>query len=160
VPGLRFLATTWGVGGVLLCLVYAIWRLFPTAIAAFDHELNFFHWLLLIGNTAMMAYYEGYKGFQLAFSPRIAARARYLFYHGSLQATWVLTVCIIALALIFQRLPQPIRGILDVGVVLGLSWGILATAICCLQAFLNTNYYHDPELSASCKASQPQKAQH
>ena len=40
---------------------------------------------------------------------------------------WVATSLIVILIIIFHHLPQPWRGILDAGVVVGLSWGLLAT---------------------------------
>lgn len=165
---MRILAIIWGIGGILLLLLFAIWRLFPNALDAFNFEFNFLHWLLLLVNTLLMAYYEGYKGFQLAFSPRIAARARYLSEHGTIfqlilapffcmtyfdapqrrvRATWILTICIVILIIIFQQLPQPIRGILDVGVVIGLAWGSISTALFSIQAFTQSDYNHDPELA-------------
>ena len=38
----------------------------------------FFNWLALIFSVVYMAYAEGYKGFHLAFAPRVVVRARYL----------------------------------------------------------------------------------
>ena len=165
---MRILALIWGIGGILLLLGFAVWRLVPNALAAFEFDFTVLQWLLLIGNTLIMMYYEGYKGFQLAFSPRAAARAKYLFEEGTfLQllaapffcmayfaapkrrkiATWVLTISIIILVLIFQRLPQPFRGILDVGVVVGLCWGMLATSLSTLRAFTHSDYPHDAEVA-------------
>lgn len=164
---MKFLGIIWGIGGILLLLSFAIWRMLPNALTAFEYEFNGYHWALLIGNTLIMAYYEGYKGFQKAFSPRAAARARYLYTQGKPAhllaapffcmayfaaprsrkiATWVLTISIVVLVLIFQRLPQPFRGILDVGVILGLGWGIFATVLSSARAFSNTDYPHDPQV--------------
>jgi hypothetical protein len=41
---------------------------------------------------------------------------------------WLLVLGITALIMILRRTPQPYRGIVDGGVVVGLVWGTLATA--------------------------------
>ena len=135
----------WGIAGVSLLLSFAVYRLTINAIAAFDHAFQWYHWLVFFANILFMAHSEGYKGFQQNFSPRAAARARYLKYHpkpfhilaaplfcmGYFFATrlrlviaYSLTVAIIILVIIFQQLSQPWRGILDSGVVVGLAWGV------------------------------------
>jgi len=157
----------WGVGGFLLLLVYAIVRLFPKSMAAFDFSLSWYHWLALVLNIGFMAYSEGYKGFQLSYSPRVAARARYLCKHASpIQgalaplfcmgyfdapkrrriAAFVLTIMIIFLVIIFQRFLQPWCGILDGGVVVVLAWGMVATLICVIKALASQDFIHDPEV--------------
>ncbi|HEY6010586.1 MAG TPA: hypothetical protein VIX18_03865, partial [Nitrospirota bacterium] len=71
----------WGLGGVLLLLVSAVYRLTPLAIEAFTYEWSWVHWLSLALMTFFMAYAEGYRAFQQGFSPRVAARARHLRDH-------------------------------------------------------------------------------
>lgn len=165
---MKYLAIVWGIGGVLAMLVFALWRLIPNSAMAFDQELQWYHWTILVVNTLIMAYYEGFKGFQKAFSPRVAARARYLYDQGTTSqllfapffcmafyaaprrriiATWILTVSIIILVLLFQTLSQPIRGILDAGVVVGLGWGVVATTLYCFAAFASTEFNHSPEVN-------------
>ena len=145
-----WIAYLWGLGGFLWLLIYAVARLWPIALDAFSVSLQWWHWVVLIGNTSLMAYAEGFKGFQRGYSPRVVARANYLrqqpgwlnvvlapffcmqYYAAPprrMRVSWLLTVMIIALVLLFHRLPQPWRGILDAGVVVGLSWGTLATVI-------------------------------
>ncbi|MCP4238835.1 MAG: hypothetical protein GY770_35570, partial [Aestuariibacter sp.] len=68
----------WGIAGVCLLLSFAVYRLASISIDAFNFPLQWHHWLVLLGNTIFMAHSEGYKGFQKGFSPRVAARARYL----------------------------------------------------------------------------------
>jgi hypothetical protein len=57
-----------------------------------------------------------------------------LFCMGLVHATrrrlaisWGILVGLIALVIAVQRLDQPWRGIVDAGVVVGLSWGLVAT---------------------------------
>lgn len=164
---MRCISAYWGMGGILLMLAYAIYRLYPKSIAAFDFPFAWYHWLALGLNIGFMAYSEGYKGFQMNFSPRVAARARYLCrYANPLQGTLaplfcmgyfhaprrrrvaviLLTIMIIILIIIFQRFPQPWRGILDAGVVVGLAWGMVATVICAIKALSSQAFTHDPEV--------------
>jgi hypothetical protein len=76
--------TVWGLAGFILLLVYTIIRLTPLAIEAFMFEFRWDHWVVLLLNTTFMAYAEGYRGFQKGFSPRVAARAKYLNSHPNL----------------------------------------------------------------------------
>ena len=99
----------------------------------------------LLFSIVYMAYAEGYKGFHQGFAPRVVARARYLhnnprlshialaplFCMGYIHATRKrqllsigLTMMIICFIIIARTLPQPWRGILDAGVVVGLTIGI------------------------------------
>jgi hypothetical protein len=134
----------WGISGVLLILILAIYRLTPMAIALKDIPLGILHWLSLIFSVFYMAYAEGYKGFHLSFAPRVVIRADYLsknpkfahtllaplFCMGYIHATrkrqflsYGLTLMIIGFVIIVKSLPQPWRGILDAGVVVGLTIG-------------------------------------
>ena len=61
----------WGIGGVLLMLVYAIYRLAPIALDLERSPMSQLHWAALIVSVAYMAYAEGYKGFHLGFAPRV-----------------------------------------------------------------------------------------
>ena len=160
-------ATVWGIGGLMLLLGFAIYRLTPYAIEALQMPLNWKHWLLLIANVLFMAYTEGYKGFQKSFSPRFAARAKFLLrettpirtllspffcmsYFGApkrrMFTTSVLTVAIILFILSFRLIPQPWKGMLDAGVVIGLIWGIIATAYYCMKAFTNKQFMWSAEV--------------
>ena len=143
-------ALAWGVGGFVLLLGFALWRLTPLALESFDHPWGWPHVIVFILNLVAMAWFEGYRGFQKAYSPRFAARCRLWaetanwpraliaplvcmgFLHAPrrrIVATWALTVGIVLIVLLYRELPQPWRGILDAGVVLGLAWGLAATLV-------------------------------
>ncbi|MEM7195204.1 MAG: hypothetical protein AAF402_09655 [Pseudomonadota bacterium] len=160
-------AMIWGIAGFLLLLVYAIVRLTPIAWEALQHSLTWMQWLLLIGNTLFMAYSEGYRGFQVGYSPRVVSRAMYLRRNATAFNTifaplfcmsyfsaprrrvitsWVLTVAIIILIILFHKLSQPWRGILDAGVVVGLSWGTVSTVLIGYQYFSGAADPVDPEI--------------
>lgn len=112
-------------------------------------SMNLLHWSALVFSVIYMGYAEGYKGFHLGFAPRVVARARYLsanprplhvllaplFCMGYIYATrrrqilsYALTLMIICFVIIARLMPQPWRGILDAGVVVGLSLGVLSIA--------------------------------
>jgi hypothetical protein len=142
------LVGAWGIGGVCLLLLDALVRLTPLAIEALtQYELDSMQWAALVIWLGFMGYVEGYRGFQLRFSPRLVARSLYLvdapgrmlkicaplvamgLWHASRRriiATWCLTLGIVGLILVIRQLDQPWRGMVDAGVVLGLSWGLLS----------------------------------
>lgn len=153
--------------GVLLLLGSAVYRLAPLAVDAFTHELAWHHWTVLVLFVLFMAYAEGYVGFQQRFSPRVAARARYLKEHprtilvllapffcmGYFHATrrrqitsLSLTVGIILLIILVRFLPQPWRGIVDAGVVIGLAWGVVSLLVFSVQAFREGSFPYSPEV--------------
>lgn len=163
---IRLLSFSWGLGGVVLLLGYAIVRLIPIVTESLAEPLTRPQWAVFLGNTLLMAYYEGYRGFQKGFSPRVAARAKHLHDHprfwpallaplfclGYFQTTrkrqivtYSLTVMIVGFVLIVHQLPQPWRGLVDAGVVVGLSWGVLSLLFYGAQAFTST-FDHSPEL--------------
>ena len=164
---LRTLPAVWGFLGVALLLGFAIYRLAPLAGVALRSPLSTGQWLALIAFVLFMAYSEGYRGFQKAFSPRVAARCRYVRDHPTFLrvafaplfamaffdaprrrriTAYALTGGVILLVVIVQRLEQPWRGIVDAGVVFGLSWGLLATTIFWLQAMTRDVFAVSPEV--------------
>jgi hypothetical protein len=138
------LVPLWGVGGVLLLLAQAIVKLTPYALEAARSGMSALEWAAYVGWTAFNAYAEGYRGFQKSFSPRVVARAMWLRDHPRplwvilaplfcmamiharrrrLIAAWILLAGIVAIVVVVRLLPQPWRGIVDSGVVVGLVWG-------------------------------------
>ena len=157
----------WGLVGVLALLGFAVYRLTAVTFEAFDYPFDWRHWSLLVVNTAFMAHTEGYRGFQKSYSPRVVARAKYLletpslftvvlapvfcmgYFHTTrrrLIATYVLTVAIIGLIVVFQHLSQPWRGVLDAGVVVGLTWGMVSIVAFGFRAFVVRTFDCLPEL--------------
>ncbi|MFK7863550.1 MAG: hypothetical protein AB8B95_04900 [Pseudohongiellaceae bacterium] len=142
---MRSIAQIWGIGGVVLMLGFAVVRLAPMALALRGYPLNALHWGALVFVVVYMAYAEGYKGFHLAFAPRVVARASYLanhpsrihllfaplfcmcYFHTTRKRQLVsigLTAMIVCFVVIARQLPSPWRGIVDAGVVVGLCIGI------------------------------------
>jgi hypothetical protein len=135
----------WGVGGILALLLFAIFRLGGVALELNAYSLAPWQWGAMIGWTAYMVWAEGYKGFHLAFAPRVVVRANYLannprllhvllaplFCMGYIHATPKrrlmsigLTSMIVCFVLLVRMLPQPWRGLVDAGVVAGLIFGV------------------------------------
>ena len=56
------------------------------------------------------------------------------------------TVVIIILVLLVQMIPQPWRGIIDAGVVVGLSWGVLSLWYLIFRTFKTGLYPCSPEV--------------
>lgn len=166
----KFMGTVgavWGILGVMTLLSSAVYRLSKLALDALSFPFSWYHWLALTAITLFMAYAEGYRGFQQRFSPRVAARAKYLldrpvpahvffapfFCMGYFHATKrrkitsiSLTLGIIILVLLVRLLPQPWRGILDFGVVIGLAWGMVSLALFCFSAFTSKEFLYSPEV--------------
>jgi len=114
---------------------------------------------LYLFSVVFMAWSEGYKGFQKAFSPRVVKRAYWLaekpspglvliapiFVMGLVHATrkrliasWILVIAITVLVWMVRHLDQPWRGAVDAGVVVGLTWGVLSIWILWYRAVLGS----------------------
>ena len=164
---LRQAGAYWGIAGVLLLLGSAICRLTPLAIDAFSYDWAWYHWLSSTFLIFFMAYAEGYRAFQKGFSPRVAARARYLRDHRNMLHTVLaplfcmayfhapkrrqitsisVTAGIIILVILVRLLDQPWRGIIDGSVVIGLAWGFLSLLVFGYQAFTLEHFAYSPEV--------------
>ncbi|MCY4044808.1 MAG: hypothetical protein OXE99_06985 [Cellvibrionales bacterium] len=162
------LAVTWSILGVSALLGCAIYRLSVHVFALNFSELSDFHWLTLISFSLFMAYSEGYRGFQKGFSPRVAARVRYLknstnliemllsplfvmgFFNTTRRRQITVIVLVIMLALLIQLMhfvPSPWRGIIDTGVVIGLTWGLVSFYYFTWLALTTADFPYSPELS-------------
>ena len=141
----------WGVAGVLALLAQALIRLTPLAIEPLEKQmLNSWQLVLYVVWAVCNAYAEGYRGFQKSFSPRVVARALHLgrnprpihvlfapafcmaLFHAkrkNLMLSWGLTTFIVLAVILIRHLPQPWRGIVDVGVVVGLVWGAISIVV-------------------------------
>jgi hypothetical protein len=158
------LAVIWGLAGIGLLLGQAIYRLTLISLVGLSMRLSWYHWAFLAGWVLFMAYGEGYRGFQKSFSPRVAARAAYLRRHSTVlrallapffcmgyfhmerrRQIVVISITLVVIGFIIgaHYLPQPWRAIVDLGVVIGLAWGLVALVIFTVQAF-NGRLSHAP----------------
>lgn len=145
---LVYVAAFWGVLGFAALIAKALWQLTPMALEPLrNHSMTTLQLALYAGWVLFMAYSEGYKGFQRQLAPRMAARSLYLaryprplwvvlapaFCMGLFHATrrrlivsWTILIGVVVLVIAVRHLDQPWRGIVDGGVVVGLTWGIIA----------------------------------
>jgi hypothetical protein len=157
----------WGLTGVFLLFVNAIVRLAPFTIDAFLYQWFWYHWLAFVLLTLILAYVKGYRALQRGFSPRVAARARYLRDHPDLLrvilaplfcmgyfdasrkrqlVTISVTAAIISLIAFVRILQQPWRGIIDGGVIVGLVWGIVSLCFFSFQAMVSKRFDYAPDV--------------
>ena len=163
----KILGCLWGFLGITFLLGHGVSCLIPYVIELSDFLLNRVHYIALSFSVFLLGYAEGYKGFQLKFSPRAASRISVIlkeptylriifapffcmgFFDSSTKRkilSYGLTGIIIVLIILVSKLPQPWRGIVDAGVLLGLSWGIISFWIFTFRLLLKKNIYVDPEL--------------
>lgn len=139
------LAAAWGVVGIVLLLASAIVRLAPHAFEMFSYEITWWQWLLLAVWCGFMLLSEGYDGFQKRLVPRIYTRAYELYKKGSaverllaplyclsyfhaearrMVIAYIALLLIVVAVLVVHAMPQPWRGLIDWGVILGLGYGV------------------------------------
>ncbi len=156
-------------------MLFAVVRLSRLAVAAVAMPWELNHWVFLSVWIPFMAYSEGYRGFQLRFSPMVVSRAWHLavrdkpepwklllaplfamgFFCASrkrLLTSWLLTVAIVGFVWCARQLPQPWRGLVDIGVVVGLGWGIVWIGVS-LQEARRFGLLADPQLPQSPQSS-------
>ena len=161
------IGAAWGFLGIVALLTTAIYRLFPIAVKAYDYAFMWYHWLFLGFIIIFMMWVKGYLVFQKRFSPRVAARAKYLkdhpvllnsifapffcmgYFHTSRKRQLIsisLTSAIVVLIIFMKKLSQPWRGIVNSGVVIGLDWGIVSLLIFGFKAFFTTDFDYSSEV--------------
>ena len=165
---MRILIACWGLLGIFFLVGRAIWRLSEIAIEGIFGDappMETYHWVILGAWILMSAYSEGYKGFQKKFSPRTIARSWYLannptvlrlllapfftmgFFHANRKTkitTYVMVTLITSLVLVMHQMPQPWRGIVDGGVVVGLVWGLTSILLIFLKSIVHGYAHLDP----------------
>jgi hypothetical protein len=156
-------ASIWGTGGVLYILAKAIKRVLPIALEPFVAgavPLNQVQLGAYIATCLWFAYVEGYKGFQLKFSPLVVKRSFTLvpgkngtsWYHfvlapfysmGLVHATkkrkiisWSVSIGVAGIVAAVKRFPYPWRNIVDAGVVVGLTWGSLSILLIYVKSWM------------------------
>lgn len=158
----------WGVLGILLLLGQAILRLAPVALEPLrDGSLTPALGVLYVVVVVANAYAEGYRGFQRRFAPRVVARALHLareprplhvvfaplfcmaYFHSKRRArisAWAVTCAVLVAIAVVRHLPQPWRGVIDAGVVVGLLWGVVSVLVLFVASLRGTRAAGDPEL--------------
>ncbi|MCP4869196.1 MAG: hypothetical protein GY898_10815 [Proteobacteria bacterium] len=162
------LAAVWGIIGVIWLLADAVHGVGMVAWEAIQGDpFTPLQWGFAALWVGFMAYSEGYRGFQSRLAPRVVVRAGVLardpqplrvllapafvigFFAGNrrrLLTSWGITIAIVGVVLVVRQFPQPWRGIIDFGVVVGLGWGIAAVAWFAVQALLGNPPDIDPQM--------------
>ena len=171
IPPYSRLAGALGAGWSLLALsailLEALSKLLPLVYTALSQPLTPWQCLFALNWVLFMAWTEGYRGFQCSFSPRFVARAHWLqqqgrgrdlwlapffcmgFYRASRRTraiAWGLSVGIMLVVVVIGRLPQPWRGLVDLGVVVGLSWGLISLLVEAWRVLIRRQPGIDPDL--------------
>jgi hypothetical protein len=167
---------TWGLSFICAVLLFAIVRLSAvTADALNNYPFYWYHWLALAVVVVFMAHSEGYQGFQKNFSPRVVARAWFLYHNprpllivlapfflaGYIHINRVrqrnillLTFGIVILIFLIGYLPQPWRGIVDAGVVVGLTWGLVSLVLFGIRLLGSRPFVYSPEIPGESEVNQ------
>lgn len=140
----------WGLLGLSALLGSSVYRVSLVALGAWGQDvvpLQAHHWIFLAVWVAFMGYTEGYRGFQLGYSRRVVRRALSLkqeerllprllapltcmgIIYASrrrLVSAWSIIVAVVGMVSLVRLFPQPWRGLVDAGVVVGLGWGLLS----------------------------------
>lgn len=164
---MKFFAAAWGTLGVTLLVGKSCQSLFHRANEALHMDLATWQWIFLVLYAIFMLVVEGHRGFKKKFSPRTASRVLYLYHNpkpidailapffcmGYFHATKkaqitaiVISTLILAVIFLMRFCPQPWRGIIDVGVILGLSYGLIWFYIFIYLGFKNKKYPHNPNV--------------
>ena len=165
---LGVVAACWATVGLSALLLYAIARLSMVVADGAVGSWDWRHWAVAAGNAVFMVWSEGYRGFQLRFSPRSAARVKWLLHHASGVSTalaplfamgyfnatrrrmvgvYGLTAFVVGAIIVVHALPQPWRAVLDVGVVIGLAWGFASFLWSLKRTFATAGFPVSPELA-------------
>lgn len=165
----------WSVLGVTALLLQAQVRLFAIAWEALSSgTMSNAQLALCLFWVLINSYLEGYRGFHLKFVPRVIARAHHLamtpgtypailgpifamaYVHASKRAkyaAWGITCAVLIAIVIVRRLPQPWRGLIDAGVVVGLSLGTLSLLVQALRRLLGETPQGNPDLPQPLKSA-------
>lgn len=155
----------------MLLVAQGILRLYPLAIEpVIEGSLTTFQWVCYLGWVVFNTFVEGYRGFQKGFSPRVVVRALELakrprawllilaplycmgLVHATrrrLIASWGLLIGIVSIVMLVRNLDQPWRGIVDGGVVAGLTYGLIVLAVCLVRGLAGHAVHVDPDLPES-----------
>ncbi len=158
VRGMALALSAFGVLCVCGLLAQAVVRLTPLALEPLTAELPLWQLGLYVAWVVFNAYAEGYRAFQLRFCPRVVSRALYLgrhpralwlilalpfcmsLFHSTRRqkiVSWTFVIVIVLVVIAVRSLPQPWRGIIDGGVVIGLGWGILSLLVIYVRAVVS-----------------------
>lgn len=161
----------WAVGGVVLLLGRALHRLAPVALEPLtEGRLSTAQLALYIAWCVLNGYTEGHRGFEKRFVPRVLGRVAYLLRNKTplrvilapffamgyfaakrraLLSAWGVSLAVVLAVVVVRAIPQPWRGIIDAGVVVGLGYGLGALLIFSVALWRGRFTPPDPEVPES-----------
>lgn len=154
----------WGIAGVVLLLFNGVRRVLPIALEPLYDLKSLTWWHLAFYGLSVVfnTYMEGYRGFHLRVAPRVVSRAHQLsaksrpidvvlaplycssFYGApkrDLIARYILFFSIVGIIVAMHYVPQPWRGIVDAGVVVGLSIGCASIAWTYVRSLVDPDWF-------------------
>jgi hypothetical protein len=164
---LGWLIYGWGVGGFCLILLRPIVHLSELPLVVLPAGLTPGQWAFLVVWCGFMLYVEGYRGFYKRLAPRVVVRGLALaerrplvpsllapftclgLLYGTrkrLIVSWSVTMAISCVIVGVRLLPDVWRAIVDVGVLLGLSVGLISVVGFAVRAVLGHLPDADPEM--------------
>lgn len=158
----------WAVGGVCVLLGRALYRLVPVAWEPLESGgLSTPELALYLGWCAVNGYAEGHRGFEKRFVPRVLGRVVHLLRHKTpvrvalapffvmgyfaakrraLLSAWGVSAAVVLAVVVVRGVPQPYRGIIDAGVVVGLAYGLGALLVLSVALLRGRFSPPDPEV--------------
>ena len=137
----------YSIGGVIAIFSSAIYRLYPHVRESMSYEYSTLNWIVLTAYLIVMIVGKGYFALHRGFVPRVIDRSELLIENGNLIdkllaplycmgffkaprkriiISYVMIFFIVSFIVSASKISQPWRGIIDLGVVVGLSLGILS----------------------------------
>ncbi len=147
---MKKLLSFYSIGGVIFIFSSAIYRLLPHVLEGLTTEFETYHWIVLISFLIIMIVGKGIFAMHRGFVPRVISRSEILISEGKLLdrllaplfcmgffkapkkrmiISYTMLVLIITFIISASKIAQPWRGIIDLGVVIGLSMGIVSLVI-------------------------------
>ena len=150
----------WAAIGIVALFIEAAWRLAVRGIITVRAGLEPIEWAILIVLTIAFVWGEGVRALQRRWIPGVYRRIDALRDETSmtyrlfaplyamsligaprnrLARAWLGVILIIAAVLVVRALPEPWRGIIDVGVAAALTWGLIVLLYHSRLLFLRPN---------------------
>ncbi len=147
---MKNLILIYSIGGVIAIFSSAIYRLYPHVQESISYEFSILNWIILALYLLVMIVGKGYFALHRGFVPRVINRSELLVENGTfidrllaplycmgffkapkkrLIISYSMLFLIITFIVSASKISQPWRGIIDLGVVIGLSLGILSLLI-------------------------------
>jgi len=137
----------YSIGGIIAIFSSAIFRLYPHVKEGFSYQFSTLNWIVMIAYLIIMIVGKGYFALYRSFVPRVINRSKILIAEGKLLdrllaplycmgffkapiKRLIISYAMLSFIITFissaSRISQPWRGIIDLGVIVGLSIGIIS----------------------------------